>query len=69
VKAACGEFIVSAGCSAILAKHPLKSTGREGPFVQRHAADTKRIIEVLVGPSTVAIEGDRKVVDAKPGHK
>jgi hypothetical protein len=55
---------ISAGCSAILAKHPLKSTGREGPFVQCHASDTKWIIEVLVEPSTVTIEGDRKVVDA-----
>jgi hypothetical protein len=69
VKAACREFIVSAGCSAILTNRQSKSTGREDPFVQRNAADAKWIREVLVGASTVAIEGDGKAVDAKPGHK
>src|SRR5580704_15840765 len=49
VKAACREFIVNASCPAILAKHLSKSTCREGPFVQRDAADAKWVGEVLIG--------------------
>jgi hypothetical protein len=63
VKAARREFIVSAGCSAILAKHQSKSACREGPFVQRDAADAKWIGEVLVGARTVAIDGYCEAVD------
>jgi hypothetical protein len=37
--------------------HLSKGVCREGPFVERHAADAERIGEILVGARTVAIDG------------
>ena len=67
VKAARREFIVNAGCSSFLAEHLSKGTRSDGPFVQRDAANAKWSGEVLVGASTVAIDGNREAVDAKLG--
>src|SRR5208282_3378719 len=66
-KAARREFIIRAGCSAILASHFSKGTCCEEPFVQRGAADTKWIGEVLAGAGTVAVQGNSEAVDAKLG--
>src|SRR5208282_791214 len=67
-KAARREFIICAGCSAILARHLPKSACGDGPFVKRGAADTERIGEILAGARTVAIEGYSEAVNAKFGH-
>ena len=41
---------------------------REGPFVQRLAADAERIVEALVRAGAVAVERDREGGDAEFGH-
>ena len=69
VEAVSDEVVVNSGSAAILAKHLSKGARAEDPFVQRHAADAQWIDEILVGAGTVAIEGDRKAMDAEFGHK
>jgi len=68
VEATRREVIVNPRRAAIIAKHLLKGTCGECPFVQRDPADAKWIVEILVGTGTVAIEGYREAVDAKLGH-
>ena len=69
VEAARREFIVSASCPAILAMYPSKSTCCKHPFMHRETANAKRICEVLVGASTITIDGNCEAVDAKPWHE
>jgi hypothetical protein len=46
-----------------MSRHLLKRAGSEDPSVQRYAADTERISEVLIGASTVAIKGNSEAVN------
>ncbi len=69
VEAASDKLVVNPGGAAILAKHLSKGACAEDPFVQRRAADAQWIDEILIGAGAVAIEGDRKAMDAEPGHK
>lgn len=69
VEAACHKIIVNTSSAAILVYLLLKGACAERPLVQCHTADTKWIVEILMGTGTVAIEGDRKAVDTKPRHK
>jgi hypothetical protein len=63
------KVTINTRSAAILAEHLSKGACAEDPFVQRHAADAKWIVKILIGAGTAAIEGDPKVVDAKPGHE
>src|SRR5207302_281870 len=38
---------------------------RVNPFVQRHAADTERILQILIRTRAEAVEGNAEAVDAK----
>jgi len=67
-EAACGKVVVDTRGAALFAMHLLEGAGGEDPFVQRQAADANWVGEILMGAGTVAVEGDRKAVDAKPGH-
>lgn len=50
------KAVIYASRAALISKHLLKRSRGEGPFVQRYAADTKRIIEILSGACTVAVK-------------
>jgi len=50
------EVVVDACRAAVTSKHLPKRTGGEGPFVQCNAADAERVVDVLVGPSAVAVK-------------
>lgn len=68
VEATSGEVVVGACRAAILSKHLLKRAGGEGPFVQGHAANAKRVVEVLARTSAKAVEGYGEALDAEFGH-
>jgi hypothetical protein len=63
------KVVVYSGRSSLSAEHVLKRPGGESPFVQGFATRTKGIFEVLIGASAVAIDGYRKAMDTKFGHK
>ena len=58
---ACRKVVIDASRAAVTSVYLLKRSGGEGPLVQRHAADTERVGEVLMGASAVAIEGREKL--------
>jgi hypothetical protein len=68
VEPASRELVIDAGRAAVASEHLSKSTGGESPFVQRDAADTQRILEILPGAGTIAVERNRETVDAELGH-
>src|SRR5271167_4596067 len=57
-KPSCREFVINAGRAALASEHPFERLGRESPFVQRNAADSERVSEILAGASSVAIDGN-----------
>src|SRR5882757_8634180 len=63
------EIVVYSGCASLPAKHGLKRSGGEGPFMQTLATCTEGILQVLVGAGAVAVDGYRKAMDAKSGHR
>src|SRR5262249_27741275 len=62
------EILVHAAGPALLAEHLLEGAGAESPLVQRHAADAERIVERLVGPGAVAVDGDAEAIHPDSGH-
>src|SRR5215475_14418724 len=67
--APCSKVVIDACGSLILAiQHPLECSRRIEPAMQCRPADAQRIVNVLVRPRTVAIEGYRKIRDAKFSH-
>jgi len=61
------KIVVDAGRAAFTSEHLLERTGGEGPFVQRNAANTEGIVDILLGPCPVAINGYGETVDAELG--
>jgi len=41
----------------------------EGPFVQRKPSGSERVLEALPRAGAVAVQGHRKTVNAKLGHR
>jgi hypothetical protein len=69
LESARGEIVVEAGLALVLAEQgALERAGRDEPFVQRHAADAERILQVLPGTGAVAVERDGKGVNADFAH-
>src|SRR5207253_1619738 len=66
--AARGKVLVDTGRSAAGADHRLERAGRENPFVQLHAADTQRIVQILTGTGAISVDRNAKTVNAKFGH-
>jgi hypothetical protein len=60
---------IGASVTAFAAKHPPKRAGGEDPFVQCDAADTQGIIEILIGPRSVAVERDGEAVHTESGRE
>ena len=69
VETTSSEIIVNARCPALVPKHALEGASREHPIVQRHAANTKRVLKVLTRTSTVAVNGNPKRVDSELSHE
>src|SRR5450759_461328 len=68
-KPSCREAVVDAGCAALASEHPFECLGRKSPFVQRNAAGSERIGEILAGTCAIAIDGNRETVHAQLGHE
>src|SRR4051812_18970551 len=69
LEAARREAVVDAGRAALLAEHRPEGARREGPLVQRLAADAERILEILVRPGAVAVDGDAEGVHPDSRHR
>ena len=59
----------SARRAAVTSVYLLKRSSGEAPLVQRHAADTERVGEVLMGASAVAIEGKGEALNPQFSHE
>ena len=70
-KTAGDGVIIRAGRATVagLSSHLLKGAGADDPFVEGQTANAKGVIDVLIGAGAVAIKGDRKAVNAEPGHE
>src|SRR5262245_43320861 len=62
------EVVIDACRATLLSGHLLKRSGGDKPRVQRFAANTERIVGILLGAGAVAVQGDDEVVNAKLGH-
>jgi hypothetical protein len=55
--------------TGIQAEHLMAELRPEDPFVEKRAANAERILQVLVWPGDISVEGDRKVVDTEFRHE
>src|SRR5215471_10113302 len=62
------DSVVDSGFSIVVAVHPSPNAGVEKPIHQLGAAHAKRILEILVRPGAVAIDGNREALDAEFRH-
>src|SRR5215472_533367 len=67
-KALLCDSVVDSGFSIVVAVHRSPDAGMEEPFHQLGAAYAERILEILVRPGTVAIDGNREALDAEFRH-
>jgi hypothetical protein len=67
-EAARGEVVVGASCAAFGSMLLPQRPSCDHPFVQRSAANAKRVVEILIGTGAKAVEGNREVADAEFGH-
>src|SRR5215475_8104508 len=68
-KALLCDSVVDSGFSIVVAVHRSPDAGVEKPFHQLGAAYAERILEILVRPDTVAIDGNREALDAEFRHR
>src|SRR5467141_213109 len=62
------KSVIDSRLSIVLAVHPAPHACVEEPLHQLGAPDAKRILEILVRPSTVAVDGDSEALDAEFRH-
>src|SRR5438309_478712 len=67
-KALLGNPVVDPRLSAVKALHLPPHARGEEPLHQLRAPDAERILEILVRPGTVAVDGDREALDAEFRH-
>src|SRR5690606_25056238 len=63
------EVVIDAGTAPFLAAHLLEGARRNVPIVQLFAADSERIFAGLIWTGSIAVERDRKVVNADTRHE
>jgi hypothetical protein len=68
-KAARRKLLIRVYRSAVFAVHLPKGASRDDPVVQREAAGTQRVVQVLARARTLSVEGDRKGVHTKLRHR
>src|SRR6266480_8146559 len=64
-KALLGNSIIDARLSIVMAVHPAPYAAREEPLHQFRASDAQRILEILVRPSAVTVDGNREALDTE----
>jgi len=62
------EFVVEPLAPARLADHSIAASGGEQPVVELHATHPEWIVEILMGPSDVPIQGDRQIAHKQSRH-
>src|SRR5216684_5866811 len=67
-KALLGNPVVDPCLSTVMALHLPPHARGEEPLHQLRAPDAERILEILVRPSTVAVDGNREALDAEFRH-
>src|SRR5579859_5705192 len=67
--APCGELVVEPRGAAARAEHPLEGASGERPLVQPRATHAQRVVEILPGAGSVAVQRDREVVYAQLWHR
>src|SRR5262245_52517766 len=67
-KALLRDSVVDSGFSIAVAVHRSPHARMKDPFHQLGAAYAKRILEILVRPGTVTIDGNREALDAEFRH-
>jgi hypothetical protein len=67
-KSACGEVVVDPRAPPSSAVDLLKRARGEEPVVERHAADAKRVLEILVRSRAEAVERNTETADAELSH-
>src|SRR5713226_395908 len=67
-KALLRNSVVDSRLSIVMAVHPAPYACVEEPLHQLRAPDAERILEILVRPSTVAVDGNREALDAEFRH-
>src|SRR3977135_3805362 len=60
--------VIDSRLSVVLAVQPPPYACVEEPIHQLRAPDPERILEILVRPSTVAVDGNREALDAEFQH-
>src|SRR6185437_1894856 len=64
-----GDLVVDANLAVFTTVHSLPGAGREEPVKHFKPAHAERILEILIRPGAVPIDGDRKTVNTKFRHK
>ena len=67
-KALLGNPVVDPRLATVKALHLSPHARGEEPLHQLGAPDAERILEILVRPSTVAVDGNREALDAEFRH-
>jgi hypothetical protein len=62
------KLVVEACLAVFPARFPTESAGPERPFVQSPSAYAERIVEALIRPGRLSVEGDCDIVDAQFWH-
>src|SRR6266446_4007008 len=63
-----GKAVIDSRLSIVIAVHPAPYARVEEPLHQLRTPDAKRILEILVRPGTVAVDGDSEALDAEFRH-
>src|SRR4029077_11639378 len=67
-KALLRNSVIDSRLSIVFAVHPAPHACVEEPLHQLRAADARRILEILVRPGTVTVNGDSEALDAEFRH-
>src|SRR5512143_3887047 len=67
-KALLRNSVIDSRLSIVIAMHPPPYARVEEPLHQLRTPDTERILEVLLRPGTVAVDGNREALDAEFRH-
>src|SRR5712691_504375 len=67
-KALLRNSVIDPRLSIVMAVHPAPYACVEEPLHQLRAPEAERILEILVRPSPVAVDGNREALDAKFRH-
>src|SRR5205823_13851548 len=67
-KALLGNSVIDSRLAIVVTVHPPPHACLEEPLRQIRASDAQRILETLVWPSVVTVDGNRHILDTEPGR-